>query len=133
MNPPNLDPADIGPRLKSILDYVQDCERRVHRGEIMDLQGLDNSVIEICEAVARLPKDAAQAHESQMSQLIEHLDVLAAAMRAHATQIAVDGPFFALSNNIGNQVWGVEFFRLAEGERGPVGEDGLETDLFAGL
>ena len=56
-----------------------------------------------------------------------------AAMKAHATQIAVDGPFFALSNNIGNEVWGTEFFRLAKGQQGPTGEDGLETDLFAGL
>ncbi|MGH3443845.1 MAG: PIG-L family deacetylase, partial [Nocardioidaceae bacterium] len=56
-----------------------------------------------------------------------------AAMRAHATQIAVDGPFFALSNNIGNQVWGAEFFRLVKGEKGPVGDDGLESDLFAGV
>ena len=28
------------------------------------------------------------------------------AMKAHATQITVDGPFFALSNNLGNAVWG---------------------------
>jgi N-acetyl-1-D-myo-inositol-2-amino-2-deoxy-alpha-D-glucopyranoside deacetylase len=56
-----------------------------------------------------------------------------AAMRAHATQIAVDGPFFALSNNLGNEVWGTEFYRLAKGTQGPTNEDGLETDLFAGL
>jgi N-acetyl-1-D-myo-inositol-2-amino-2-deoxy-alpha-D-glucopyranoside deacetylase len=56
-----------------------------------------------------------------------------AAMRAHATQIAVDGPFFALSNNIGQEVWGSEFFRIAKGRRGPTNADGLETDLFAGL
>ncbi len=56
-----------------------------------------------------------------------------AAMKAHATQIAVDGPFFALSNNVGNQMWGAEFFRLAKGVQGTVNEDGLETDLFAGL
>jgi N-acetyl-1-D-myo-inositol-2-amino-2-deoxy-alpha-D-glucopyranoside deacetylase len=55
------------------------------------------------------------------------------AMKAHATQITVDGPFFALSNNIGNEVWGTEFFRLAKGVKGPVNDDGLETDLFAGL
>lgn len=55
------------------------------------------------------------------------------AMRAHATQITTDGPFFALSNNLGSQVWGVEYYRLAKGARGPVGDDGLETDLFAGL
>jgi N-acetyl-1-D-myo-inositol-2-amino-2-deoxy-alpha-D-glucopyranoside deacetylase len=56
-----------------------------------------------------------------------------AAMRAHATQIAVDGPFFAMSNNLGNEVWGTEFYRLAKGMQGPTNEDGLETDLFAGL
>lgn len=55
------------------------------------------------------------------------------AMKAHATQIEVDGPFFALSNNIGNKVWGTEFFRLAKGAQGPTNEQGLETDLFAGL
>ena len=55
------------------------------------------------------------------------------AMRAHATQITVDGPFFALSNNLGNEVWGSEYFRIAKGRRGELGPDGLETDLFAGL
>jgi N-acetyl-1-D-myo-inositol-2-amino-2-deoxy-alpha-D-glucopyranoside deacetylase len=55
------------------------------------------------------------------------------AMKAHATQIEVDGPFFALSNQLGNQIWGVEYYRLAVGEQGPTNDDGLETDLFAGL
>jgi N-acetyl-1-D-myo-inositol-2-amino-2-deoxy-alpha-D-glucopyranoside deacetylase len=56
------------------------------------------------------------------------------AMRAHATQISVDGPFFALSNNIGHEVLGTEYFRLVQGE--PGGERdaaGRETDLFAGV
>jgi len=55
------------------------------------------------------------------------------AMRAHATQITVDGPFFALSNNLGNRAWGSEFYRIAQGRQGELGPDGLETDLFAGL
>jgi N-acetyl-1-D-myo-inositol-2-amino-2-deoxy-alpha-D-glucopyranoside deacetylase len=55
-----------------------------------------------------------------------------AAMRAHATQIAVDGPFFALSNNVGNEAWGIESFRLAKGVPGDRGE-GVEDDLFAGV
>ncbi len=63
----------------------------------------------------------------------EHVDKKLAAMRAHATQIATDGPFFALSNNVGAVAWGLEFFRLAKGRRGELNEDGLETDLFAGL
>ena len=55
------------------------------------------------------------------------------ALRAHATQITTDGPFFALSNNVGSTAWGVEFYRIVKGELGPLGPDGLETDLFAGL
>ena len=56
-----------------------------------------------------------------------------AAMAAHATQIALDGPFFALSNNLGQRVWGIEFYRLVHGPRGAAGPGGHETDLFAGL
>jgi N-acetyl-1-D-myo-inositol-2-amino-2-deoxy-alpha-D-glucopyranoside deacetylase len=58
-----------------------------------------------------------------------------AAMRSHPTQIMVDGPFFALSNNLGLEVLGVEFYRLVRGERGAAGAapHGWEDDLFAGL
>ena len=56
-----------------------------------------------------------------------------AALAAHKTQISVDGPFFALSNNVGSAVWGREVYRLAKGSRGPVDDRGWETDLFAGL
>jgi N-acetyl-1-D-myo-inositol-2-amino-2-deoxy-alpha-D-glucopyranoside deacetylase len=56
------------------------------------------------------------------------------AMRAHATQIAVDGPFFALSNHIGLEAWSQEFYRLARGRRGDVDPwTGWETDLFSGV
>jgi N-acetyl-1-D-myo-inositol-2-amino-2-deoxy-alpha-D-glucopyranoside deacetylase len=57
-----------------------------------------------------------------------------AAMRSHPTQILVDGPFFALSNNLGLEVMGTEYYRLVRGERGPGTEPhGWEDDLFAGL
>jgi N-acetyl-1-D-myo-inositol-2-amino-2-deoxy-alpha-D-glucopyranoside deacetylase len=55
------------------------------------------------------------------------------ALKAHRTQISVDGPFFALSNNKGNEIWGTEYFRIAKGRPADTGPDGLETDLFAGL
>lgn len=56
------------------------------------------------------------------------------AMAAHITQIALDGPFFALSNNMGLQVWGNEYYTLVKGERAePFDEDGRETDLLAGV
>ena len=56
------------------------------------------------------------------------------AMKAHSTQIAVDGPFFALSNNVGLQVWGNEYYTLVKGEKSaPLNEKGFESDLFAGI
>jgi N-acetyl-1-D-myo-inositol-2-amino-2-deoxy-alpha-D-glucopyranoside deacetylase len=56
------------------------------------------------------------------------------AMKAHPTQIAVDGPFFALSDNLGFKVWGLEFYRLVYGEPGDSrNADGRETDLFSGV
>ncbi|MEU1495001.1 N-acetyl-1-D-myo-inositol-2-amino-2-deoxy-alpha-D-glucopyranoside deacetylase [Streptomyces sp. NPDC005776] len=54
-----------------------------------------------------------------------------AAMRAHATQIAVDGPFFALSNDLGQPVLTTEYYELVSG---PADGGGTrEQDLFAGL
>jgi N-acetyl-1-D-myo-inositol-2-amino-2-deoxy-alpha-D-glucopyranoside deacetylase len=55
------------------------------------------------------------------------------ALRAYPTQITTDGPFFALSNNVGSTAWGIEFYRIVKGELGKLDENGLETDLFAGL
>jgi N-acetyl-1-D-myo-inositol-2-amino-2-deoxy-alpha-D-glucopyranoside deacetylase len=57
-----------------------------------------------------------------------YLDSKLAAMRAHATQICVDAPFFALSNGLGQRAQGTEYYTLLSGERGP-GEP-YERDLF---
>ncbi|MFM8632271.1 MAG: N-acetyl-1-D-myo-inositol-2-amino-2-deoxy-alpha-D-glucopyranoside deacetylase [Candidatus Nanopelagicus sp.] len=57
-----------------------------------------------------------------------------AAMKAHATQISVDGPFFALSNNLGLSVWADEYYTLVKGEASePFDDKGREIDLFAGI
>lgn len=50
------------------------------------------------------------------------------AMRAHETQITVDGEYFALSNEIGQRVLATEYFTLLSGPRGP--GDPYERDLF---
>lgn len=65
---------------------------------------------------------------------MDHVEQKMAAMRAHATQITLDGPFFALSNQMGQQIWGFEYYRLVKGAVGPVDPaTGWESDLFAGL
>jgi N-acetyl-1-D-myo-inositol-2-amino-2-deoxy-alpha-D-glucopyranoside deacetylase len=57
-----------------------------------------------------------------------------AAMKAHVTQISTDGPFFALSDNLGLQIWGDEYYTLVRGEKAePFDQNGRERDLFAGV
>ena len=64
----------------------------------------------------------------------EYVPQKLAAMKAHATQISVDGPFFALSNNLGLSVWGDEYYILVKGEKAaPFDANGRELDIFAGI
>jgi N-acetyl-1-D-myo-inositol-2-amino-2-deoxy-alpha-D-glucopyranoside deacetylase len=64
----------------------------------------------------------------------DYVEQKMAALAAHATQITTDGPFFALSNALGQNVWGTEYYTLVRGEKsGPFDSDGRETDLFAGI
>lgn len=61
-----------------------------------------------------------------------HGEAKVAAMRAHATQIALDGPFFALSNDLGQPVLTTEYYELVKGAPGSAGGT-RERDLFAGV
>jgi N-acetyl-1-D-myo-inositol-2-amino-2-deoxy-alpha-D-glucopyranoside deacetylase len=63
-----------------------------------------------------------------------YVEAKMAAMKAHHTQISLDGPFFALSDNLGLKVWGNEYYTLVKGEKsGPFDANGRESDLFAGV
>lgn len=83
------DNMDIGAQLKMVLDYVKDCDRRVHLGEIMDLDGLDDKVMGICDRVAELSQEDAQEYEDQMGVLIKELEKLAKSMQEQ--QAKIDG------------------------------------------
>jgi N-acetyl-1-D-myo-inositol-2-amino-2-deoxy-alpha-D-glucopyranoside deacetylase len=97
-------------------------------GDQTFFEGMDPDTDEMPSFV--LPDDLVTTRIDGM----DRVDAKMAAMRAHATQITVDGPFFALSNNLGNRVWGVEYYRLVRGELGTERDaEGREADLFAGL
>ncbi|MFI0729488.1 N-acetyl-1-D-myo-inositol-2-amino-2-deoxy-alpha-D-glucopyranoside deacetylase [Streptomyces sp. NPDC021225] len=59
----------------------------------------------------------------------------AEAMRAHATQIVVDEPFFALSNDLGQPLFATEHYLLVGGRAAAAADParGREDDLFAGV
>jgi N-acetyl-1-D-myo-inositol-2-amino-2-deoxy-alpha-D-glucopyranoside deacetylase len=78
----------------------------------------------------RLPRfavdDADLAAVIDGSAWLEHK---LAAMRAHSSQIAHDGPFFAGDPS----KWSHEYYRVAKGTPAPAPGEAWETDLFAGL
>jgi N-acetyl-1-D-myo-inositol-2-amino-2-deoxy-alpha-D-glucopyranoside deacetylase len=90
--------------------------------------------------VAGLDELGSGVPDGQVTSAVDaraHLPAKLAALRAHRTQIVVApervGPFFALSNNLGQQAFGTEYFILQAGELGPLGPGRRERDLFAGL
>jgi N-acetyl-1-D-myo-inositol-2-amino-2-deoxy-alpha-D-glucopyranoside deacetylase len=60
----------------------------------------------------------------------EHLAAKLAAMRAHATQITVEPPWYALSNDVGVPILDAEYYTLLVGEPGIPGHGGREAGLF---
>jgi N-acetyl-1-D-myo-inositol-2-amino-2-deoxy-alpha-D-glucopyranoside deacetylase len=86
------------------------------------------------ESVDELPFGTDDAKVTTEIDARGYLDAKLAAMRAHVTQIAVDSPFFALSDKVGRRALGIEYYTLLAGT-GPNGQPGAgqETDLFAGL
>lgn len=85
------DAATVAKRLKSIVDYVRDCQIRVGKGEIMELEGLDKNVIEVCDAIARLPEEEGQAMEDQMTSLIDSLEMLGKMLKEQQEKFGLSG------------------------------------------
>jgi N-acetyl-1-D-myo-inositol-2-amino-2-deoxy-alpha-D-glucopyranoside deacetylase len=86
------------------------------------------------ESVDDLPFGVADDEVTTQIDATAYLEAKVAAMHAHATQIAVDSPFFALSDNVGQRAFGREYYMLLAGPRGPgLGPHARETDLFAGI
>jgi N-acetyl-1-D-myo-inositol-2-amino-2-deoxy-alpha-D-glucopyranoside deacetylase len=86
------------------------------------------------ESVEELPFAKPDELVTSVVKAPEYVLQKLAAMRAHATQISADGPFFALSNILGLSVWGDEYYTLVKGQVSPpLDENGRELDLFAGV
>jgi N-acetyl-1-D-myo-inositol-2-amino-2-deoxy-alpha-D-glucopyranoside deacetylase len=88
---------------------------------------------ETVSSVDELPFGVADDQVTTVIDARDHLQAKLAALRAHHTQIAVEESFFALSDGVGQQAFGVEHYTLLAGPRGFAAADGRETDLFAGL
>jgi N-acetyl-1-D-myo-inositol-2-amino-2-deoxy-alpha-D-glucopyranoside deacetylase len=101
---------------------------------VREAGGSAGSEFESVESVDDLPFGVPDEQVTTMIDASDYLDAKLAAMRAHASQIAVDSPFFALSDGVGQRAFGHEYYTLLAGPRGQGGGvNGRESDLFAGI
>ena len=125
--------SDLGPAWQVSKVYWTAFPRSIVRAgiEALKAQGVDD------EFTAMDPDDLPFACDDDLVttavDATAHLPAKMAALRAHGTQVSVDGGFFALADNVGAEAFGVEYYRWAGGPVAAVVTDGRETDLFAGI
>jgi N-acetyl-1-D-myo-inositol-2-amino-2-deoxy-alpha-D-glucopyranoside deacetylase len=85
------------------------------------------------ESVDDLPFGVPDEQVTTMIDARDYLDAKLAALRAHATQISVDSPFFALSDNLGQRAFGTEYYTLLAGPLARPDGQARESDLFGGI
>lgn len=122
--------ATYGAALAAVPTYRRDLGEAWDIAKIYWTAGSRKHMIEAGWDPGRIPGFAVE--ESDLAAAIDGTDWLDQkldAMRAHASQIAPDGPFFI----DGGRRWTHEFFRLAKGVAAPAEGEQWETDLFAGL
>lgn len=131
------DPAyapEIGEPWSASKLYYSATPRSFLQAAIEAMREAGETMFEGVESADQLPFGVPDEVITTEISATEFLPAKMAALTAHKSQISVDGPFFALSNNVGQQAFGIEHYILVEGERGPGdGPLGRETDLFAGL
>ena len=102
--------------------------------DAIKVMGSDRSGFLAVDSVDDLPFGVPDDQVTTEIHAEDYLEAKLSAMRAHASQIAVDSPFFALSDMVGQRALGREYYTLLVGPRGPgSGRAGWESDLFAGI
>ena len=125
--------ADLGPAWSVQKVYWTAFPKSVVRAgiEAMKAQGVDD------EFTAMNPDDLPFACDDELVttaiDATAFLDQKMQALRAHGTQVSVDGGFFALADNVGAEAFGIEYFRLASGSVALADGATREDDLFAGI
>ena len=65
---------DVRRELRQLNLYLLECEKRIHKGEIVDLSNFDEKTRELCERLIALPRDIAIEIAPELQALISRLD-----------------------------------------------------------
>jgi N-acetyl-1-D-myo-inositol-2-amino-2-deoxy-alpha-D-glucopyranoside deacetylase len=122
---------------RSVLADVIDLTRRGEDGPAAGAGPAAGTGFVQVESAVTLPFGIPDDQVTTAIDARDYLGAKLAAMRAHATQISVDAPFFALSDHVGQRALGTEYYTLVAssepaGHPDPAGQ-ARESDLFAGI
>ena len=72
---------EIGQELRQLNAYLLECERRIHKGEILDMSNFDEKTKILCRRLMDLPEGHARSLAPELETLISRLDRVAEKVR----------------------------------------------------
>ncbi|MEM7650773.1 MAG: hypothetical protein AAF204_01665 [Pseudomonadota bacterium] len=79
-------PQDLHQSIERLTAYVQNAERQVEKGAIVELGMLEETVDTLCNSVQSLEGPAAQLLKPQVAELVSSLDSLAVSLQDFIAQ-----------------------------------------------
>jgi hypothetical protein len=76
-----MTPDMLRQKMEDLRDYIRDAEEKVSAGTMVNLQGLEKTVSEICRYATSLPPDQARDVQPLMAELIGELERLSIALK----------------------------------------------------
>jgi N-acetyl-1-D-myo-inositol-2-amino-2-deoxy-alpha-D-glucopyranoside deacetylase len=111
---PDLHPGS-GPPWRTPRLYYTALPRSVIRAGIAALRASGQDAFGLPDDVEDLPMATPDELVTTAVAAPEFLEAKMAAMRAHRSQISVNGPFFALADSLGQAAMGTEYYRRVQG------------------
>ncbi|WP_193103340.1 mycothiol conjugate amidase Mca [Brachybacterium sp. FME24] len=111
------------------LYYINGFHRQRFSAVARHLRGAGNPNEELEQMLQRFDEGTDRLLTTRID-VRDYLGVRDDALRAHATQVDPDGPFFRITHDVESAVWGTEDYELHISR---IGVKLPETDLFAGL
>tara|TARA_B100000686_G_C16726613_1_gene938184 strand:+ start:1063 stop:1305 length:243 start_codon:yes stop_codon:yes gene_type:complete len=74
---------EIRKELQQLNLYLLECEKRIHKGEILDMSNFDEKTRQLCERLVHLPRETATELAPELQALISRLDRVGSKLENH--------------------------------------------------
>ncbi len=77
----------IAGKLQELTRFIEDAQKKLHDGEVLNLSHLDNEVAQLCEETLKLPPQDAMQVQPIMGDMISKLEELSLALKDFQTNL----------------------------------------------